>query len=468
MVSGICGKLTSYLPKVNLERLVVLGISGIGYALSGLPGMIASIGGFYFASPYLRTLPASSLKRSEEAVQLPIPFTSKFFDDQKREIESRPVDLSARLFSPNKAPTQVQWKHNSCFCSAAIWTFFTNEPAVLGEIPEAIARRLDKRNLFHNGIEAVAGRSSPEQITPLFSIYSIIEKRTPLTLADLISLRQGLADLEKCGFPDGVNVPKLQELLSLLELHSLIREFQTSKGSISGDRVNEIRKIVLRVNANFQGISSLTGDAHEVFQTLANLVFDGSKFQQTMTTTRTDIRQGSSFVMQPEKRSNWGDFLLPMPKPGSRSSTLQSILQNYLAPANPIHMQVGPQKLSYFMKESQTLETAPPFLALTLNRAQPSEAGVQRMNMGAIDVDPHLDLESSCFEDRRSAHYELVGVARHLGNFSHYDAAVNKSGIGWHYCNDLKNPSVYPFKASEVSEFAKTGYMFFYRKIDLL
>ncbi len=456
-MASICNRVGSYLPSLsfkNVERAIMAGIAVQSLCMGGIPMLIAEAGAYYFGRKYLM------------ADELPAQFPL---------VAGLPtrLDVSARLNVPAETPTKIIWSGNSCFCSSALWSFFASQPVALGELPEAISRRLNTADLFPGGLHP-----SDEQTAPLCAIVEIVNKREPITLGDFNRLRQSLQQFEVYGFPIGANERNLKALLSLLELHDLIREYQTGK-PMKGERINSLREMVFRVDPNFRDTGTRIGDAHEVFQPLANLIFEGSRFEQNLHTTR--VGQGQHLT---EVRPNWGDIALPMPMPivSGQKPTLQSIFEEYLAPSKPVKIELGDAHTSYMLKETNQFETAPQFLALTLKRGDVAMVedtdykmgestdfkfkAVQAMNMDEVDVRSRLDLDGRFCRDGRKARYELVSVSRHMGSFAHYDAISRGPKGSWNYCNDLKKEgSVYRFEASDIPKYAETGYMFFFRRV---
>jgi hypothetical protein len=446
-MTSICQSIRSYLPSTfkGFERALVAGLALHGACTWGIPVAIAQLGAYYFGRKYI--LPDTQ----EEVRFAPLPPAPP----------SR-LDPSARLAPPNANPTQIIWKDNSCFCSSISWSFFTTEPAALRELPESISRRMNMGSLFP-GVQSEA----------LIPIAEIINKKA-LTLADFNQVRQMLQQFEVYGYPPGSNIPKLNALLTLLELHDFVREYQAGK-PVSGDRVNALKDMVYRVNANFRDRGNRPGDAHEVFQTLADLIFEGSPIAQNITTTR----MGDGRNLQ-EMRPNWGDIVLPMPAPQSKKQTLQSIFNEYMAPKNLVPVELGyfPHKRTYRVKETNQFDTPPPFLALSLKRGDVSLEevldfkdvdsisfqikAVQAMNMDPVDVGERLELDRGFCRDGRAARYQLVSVSRHLGDFAHYDAVSRRPDGSWNYCNDLKKSIT---TLPKLGDYADTGYICFFRRI---
>lgn len=456
MVSGICQGVTSYLPKMTL----VAGAAGLGFCAAGLPGVIAASG----ASLYY------CYSRKTPPLQLPCSPKVMDADDHKEHFIARPIDNSARLFQPQGSPAKIIWKDNSCFCSSVTWAAFTNIPEIIGEIPEAIGRRWNENHLFPN-IGGIEGVITPINEKILMQMAPVLRKKDALTLSDFVEMRKSLASLDTDELPPECQ-KRLKALLSLLELHQLIREFQTSS-YISGDRVNSLREMVYRVNPDFEGTGTVTGDSHEVFQTLADLVFEGSSFQQELTTTR--VGKGLNLSAS---TPNWGDFLLPMPREKGQMRSLQAIFERYLAPPKYDLPYGKPEKI-YHVQETTRFERPPLFLALTMNRGEPSieeedlsdsdddcKGLVAQMNMDPIHVEEQLTLEPKFSKNGQKGDYQLVGMSRHLGNFAHYDAIMRRPDGTWYYGDDLqKHSSVYPFNKAELSNTAKTGYSYYFRLV---
>lgn len=458
MVSGVCQRIGScLLPQGAIKKVALAGVTGLSYCAAGFPGVIAALGTYLYLRQY-----------SAQKVQRPLSFSvGAQMDDHKRPFQSaRRIDDSARLFEPQGKPAIINWSDNSCFCSSAMWAAFGNMPEIIGEIPEAIGRRLDEAELFPYicGIDGCFDPNKSEQAAALIEIAPILRSKLPIRLADLKILCKNLQKLEKTKFFEShINgAAKLKELLSLLELHGLVREFQTSP-SISGDRINTMRQMVYRVNPNFNKRPGVIGDAHEVFQTLGDLIFEGSHFQQPLTNTRTGKELNLS-----KTASTWGDFVLPMPPKGVGNCSMQSIFETYLSPMiYPLEYGTGKNRKTYQVSEVNQFTTPPQMLVLTLNRARSiredeewDEAATH--NMGAVKVDERLVLPAKFSKNGREGLYRLTGLSRHLGDFAHYDAIVERGGH-WFYCDDLKKAR-YPFNPGELSKTAESGYMFFYRR----
>jgi hypothetical protein len=447
---GIRSCLPSFTFK-NVERALVAGLAVQGFCMGGFALAIMEVGSYWFGRKFVI---------DDAPIQMPL-----YGGDPTR------LDVSARLKVPAKSPTKIIWKDNSCFCSSALWSFFSSQRAVLGELPEAISRRLNAKELC--SLQHL--QPTPEQTEPLSNILEIVSQKTPITLANFNQLRKCLQRFEIVGFPVGVDVPNMKALLSLLELHGLIREYQKGK-PMSGERVNSLREMVYRVDSSFKDRGSLIGDAHEVIQPLAHLIFKGSKFEQNLHTTRANEWEDSLF----ETRRNWGDLALPMPIVAGQKKKLQSILEDYLAPLEPVKIRLGPEHTLHSLRETNQFDTAPELLALTLKRGDISMEqdvdfkskgfgglqAVSKMNMDEVDVSEDLELAARFCKDGRKGRYKLTAISRHRGNFAHYDAISKGPRGGWSHCDDLqKDLSVSGFKASDIPKYAQTGYMFFFSKV---
>src|SRR5579872_6298622 len=172
-MSSICGRLGSCFPSFtwkNVDRALKVGIALQGCYMGGPLLAIAELGAYCYGKRVLKL-------DQEEGLQPLIP---------PAVVPSR-LDISARLFHPAQSPTNITWSGNSCFCSSALWTSFTNELAFLGELPESIARRLNEKELFPGG--AASLHVSADQTNTLFAIMDVVNKKGPITLADFNRLR---------------------------------------------------------------------------------------------------------------------------------------------------------------------------------------------------------------------------------------------------------------------------------------
>ncbi len=466
MIKGICQRAESYLlPQGTFKRVALAGVTGLGYYAAGFPGVIAALGSYFC----LRCYSAKLTQKVQPSLANPSGASA---DDHKGLVRSaRQIDDSALLFIPRGIPTRIKWENNSCFCSSVMWAAFGNIPEIIGEIPRAIGRRLDEKKLFprRGGIDAFVDQQDQIQTKILTDVANILRSKNPIRLNDLNALRWHLQKLEDNHFfkKNPIDTDQLKELLSLLELHGLVREFQISE-LISGDLINTMRHMVHRVNSNFDSTPGISGDAHEVFQTLGSLIFEGSYYQQQLTKTRF-LSSGPTLN---ESVPTWGDFLLPMPPRDGRKHSIQSIFKKFLSSAvSELEYGQGANRKNYLVQEINKFEAPPQLLFLTLNRAlskNPMGKNIraESQNMDPVEPDEKLDLPANFSKNSESGLYDLVGVSRHLGNFAHYDAFVKRNN-SWFYSNDIKpiKQNVYPINKNEFFAAAQSGYMFFYRRI---
>ncbi|MBX7066880.1 MAG: hypothetical protein K1X28_06595 [Parachlamydiales bacterium] len=327
---------------------------------------------------------------------------------------ARPLDPSVYLFQPKGQAARIRNDGNSCAFSSVLWNL-ANMPEILGELPLAIARRL-------NQIERLADPT----------IQRILQKRGPLQLADFEALRIALIGYEAR--------PECKELLSLLQLHDLIREFQTTDEML-GARVNDFRTIIYRMDPTFEATGIRMGDAHDIFMHLAEPIFRNSRLEQQFHFTNN--------LGNPSRVSNWGHLELPL---------------------NP-DISIADTMLEYLNTCNGQFNTAPQLLALNLKRNDftyvegKENRWIPTITMLFHPVKPSdtIQLGPDYFRDRRGARYQLVGVSRRLEGRAHYDATWKRPGGQWYYGDDLNK--VYSISSEEARKTAAQGYLFFYRKI---
>ncbi len=404
---NVYNKIYPYLPSLNVTNFnrFVLGAVGLGaYLTVGAPLAILSMGACYYL---------------KEQVLARMPSAQVVQGSSRNVTVSNELSVSLKRKNPQAA--QISNQGNCCFCSSVLWSFFANEPVVARELPLAIARKLNDPALLPE--LRLTWRQKMLSFVDVYDfsqVLGILNKKTSLGQSDLNTLRTSLQGLEQKGLLGGEKGRKARELLSLLELHDIIQEFQKTP-SMKGSRVNDMRNIVARVNNTFDATGTKTGDAQEVFQAIADLIFEKSKVEQSL------------FTGNRSKIPNWGDFMLP------------------LEPQEPVR--------DIFLREYQGYEfsKAPEFLAL----------GVKRYDeKGALHFDPVIaDTEFTLpmYQNGGDPEYELVGVSRRLPGIAHYDAFW-KQEDAWYYGNDLKSPSVQQVDVDTVWNEARTGYLFFYRK----
>lgn len=401
MISSACNTIYSSLPSFNKENLSRLAVGAIGmgayWLTSSAPLALITMGTSYLVKKVaFRAEIAQSIK-SDVSILLSAP-------QGKAELpQSIKSNASILLNAPQGKAAMIRNQANSCFCSSVLWSFFANEPTVLEQLPQAVMRR----------VEALRTQEP---------IRAVLSQKTSVDWNDFVRMQTALHRMEDGGFPVGAVGRSLKELLSLLELHCLIREFQNTD-EMQGNRVNAMRKMTERVNSNFEGTGTRLGDAQEVFQILADLIFEGSPYEQRF----TEINPvGKKDVL------NWGYFQLPLKKLSLGETLGEAIAGNQF-------------------------QFAPPFLALNLQRGLHG-----REDFSPVDVQEKIILTKKYFKSGDQATYELVGVSRRLSSMAHYDAFWKRGG-DWYYGDDLK--SVFPFDANSYLKGAsETGYLFIYRR----
>lgn len=395
MISSIYNKIYPYIPsfnKTNVKSAVIGAIGGIAsyWLTKSLPLAILGAGATLFGCvKWIKGL-------AHSAVAL-----------------RKPEGVSASITN----------RGNSCFCSSVLWSFFSNEPCVT-ELPKAIIRRISSDNLFSTPMQNLP--MTDDQTQPIFEIAEVLKKRESFTKSDFDKLRGVLQTLEQVGFPTGCNEREMKELLTLLELYQLVDEFQNTS-SMSGNRVNAMRKMAARVNNTFKDTGTQMGDAEELFRALADLIFSKSSYERTLFRYSPEVK-----AHNPEP--NWGDFSLPLEK----GKSLSVMFKNHLG-------------------ESQ-FSSPPPFLALTLIRSF-----LNRDSFDPIIPDLEFKLPKTYLVEGADANYELVGISRRRQDSAHYDAYWKREDQ-WYYGNELlTDEPVYPVEASTIQKHASNGYLFFYR-----
>lgn len=412
---NICSKIYSCFPGFNWTNFnrLALGTIGIGASLlGGLPLAAISMGTCYYLKKRWFTVQTATNNP-------PIP-------------SSGGGRLSREVFTSLERPSHIKRsahivnQGNSCFCSSVLWSFFTNEPLVQEGLPHSIARKIEECANLREPPTSWWQKALAFKEEPIFSeIRNILTQNEPFNLTAFDALRIRLQSLEQRRSLASENRKAFRELLSLLELHDLIQEFQNSS-SMMGGRVNSMRNMAARVNHNFEGTGTQTGDAQEIFQILAGLIFANSKTEQMLS---------NSYYPQRPKEPNWGSLDISL-KPNA------SIAETF--------------KKEYWDRK---FPSPPPFLAININRH--SQDGSQ-MRFDPVIADLEFELPKWIAEANQTTRYELVGASRRLPDKAHYDA-LWKQGGQWYSGDDLCPEAVCPFEESFLSEALSTGYLFFYR-----
>lgn len=426
MVSSVCKRISCRLPALtptHVGRLLVAGAVGLAtfVKVASAGSLLASVPVAVLAAGATHYLFHKFVGKELPSIQVPLRLSSSaliqnHFDS--KESHSPQLDRSALLLQPVGKAAMIQNEDHSCFCSAVLWPFLGNIPEVLKEIPEAIVRRLRQEILFPKGVNILF---SAEQIEPIANILNLLRQNRPFCLQDFNALRKTLQKLEGAGFPQAGGA-HWKELLSLLELHDLVREFQTTD-KISGTRANVLRRIVNRVNPSFQDVGNRMGDAQEVVQILGTLIFSGSPLMRTFSSFRDE--------------GNWGERFLPMPQKPNFS--IDQLLCENLA---------GGQ-----------YDQPPSLFVLALNRWDPQTL---QMDSAPVQANEEFRLSNKFFKNGMSPRYELVGVSRKFSDSAHYDA-IWKRPIeqAWYYGDDRN--TVCSFNPAQLGRIAESGYLFFYR-----
>lgn len=417
-MAGICSNFIPSLNRTNVNRFIVGAGTLAAYWYKGpVTAAITMLAGCAY-SYYLNRGAASLRERVMPVVAAPI-----LAEEHKGEVPARALDLSVRLYQPVGQAAGIQNEGNSCAFSSVLWNL-ANMTEILGELPEAIGRRLAQ-------IDSLPGE-----------LNLILQKRTPITLDDFHILRIALEHQEYSGRLS----KNCTELLSLLQLHHLVREFQTT-GAMPGDRVNDLRAIIHRIDPQFEAIGTRMGDAHEIFSPLAELIFRGSRFDQHF--HFTNAAGNDSHV------ANWGHLELPLMPQISVADTL----------------------LEYLNGCNGRFDTAPPILAINLKRNDLTYVAAKDQWVPAVTMrfDPVIPndvvrLGGGYFRDNKGAEYQLIGVCRRMEDMAHYDAIWKRPEGQWYYGNDLEENPVRPAKPPSdptgmASEVSAQGYLFFYRKV---
>ncbi len=421
MVNKVCPSFKSY-PKLT-EAAAVTALAVASGFLAGIPGIVASLGGYTalkkWGPPLFKATPIAkeTVETFDEAKKsAPLPEPKSLVVEEIEEKESVRLNL-LQLQEPKGSPPRIEWEGNSCFLSAVMWGFLLNEPTVLREIPLAIGR--------------------------------LMPGRDPITRDELT----------KC-------VGKAEnKLRSLIELYFLIEDCQGQE-LIAGAQVNQLRGIIHRVNANFKEIGTQQGDAQEALLILGDLIFEGSHQEQNLCIEkkrRLDEKVHGELMENPEaKQKDWGRVEIPMGKSiqDSLNRTLNSrefyradsaakiVVDDFVIETN------APSEIKDFRK----WERPPELLVLTVKRYKDLAQ--------SMIAEPGITVGAGHFREREddvfAYRYELQAAIKQTGmlNSGHYTTNVKREGQ-WYFCNDL-GAKVEPVDAP-IS--ADTAYIFVYRKI---
>lgn len=371
------------------------------------------------------------------------------------------VQMDVHLRGAEGHPPAIRWSGNSCFVSSTMWAGILNEPTILNEIPLAILRRL---SAFKSGLDQATRDSKLDEkgLQSVLEIGALLGENRRLVKGDLIRLCQTLKQLD-----DSKNPYRVKELLSLLELYCIVDECQTN-GSVGGQRLNELRQSAHRINSTFQGIETRIGDADELFKILADLVFDGSRWNQELITTQ--FVHDETLRLHPEvgnsetgelrnqpKQSNWGRFELVLQEGASVRQALKNSFDEFPESVSVSCKAQGWDDLMPFTlrKKTNRLQFAPPFMALTIKRADDTL-------ITPIHAEPFFELEGRHFIDGNGGTYELYGVCRCENR--HYVADIKRDQRNYH-CNDISEQSVSNSYQQALQNSANRGYVLFYRKV---
>lgn len=420
-----------------LDLAIGAGVTAGGYFLRGAGCAILSLGSYIYQRKY-------GVQPKIEATRVnPLEVDPKSLSSSSSSVQLSP---DARLWAPGVKPPKLGHLSNSCFLASMMQAIFLNEPTILAEIPEAIARRLVLDELFSEEIKKETG---PKQ-TFLLNICNLLNNKAQKTKKDLADLRLQLQGLEKDDFPKGVNEKKAKELLTLLELYDLI-DYCQSHDPVEGTRIHALRQALHRISpirtdkmgevvCGFSKNGSEKGDVHEALITLADLIFEGSSLNREMLKiSYLQIPSGDQRV-KPEP-CNWGCFSLGL-NPGR---SMQDHLNLYLNEDNPGIDNVKTVK--------QQFKKAPLLLVLNLKRFGDGGA--------PILADEFLHLGKEFIRDEEAALYELQGVVRHQG--AHYTAQV-KCGGTYYHCDDISSGNSKIDNERFLKE-ANMGYILVYRKL---
>ncbi len=461
MVSNVCNRVTSYFSNLNTpDRVISLGAAGLGLYLGGIASMIIAAGG-YLA---MRAWDDSSKPKVVKQVQpQPEPKSSHV---GKQELKEEGVGLgsSIRLRRSAETPPSITNHGNCCFLSAILWGIFLNEPVILDEIPKAIQRRLEK-GLFVSPLDQIVPHDmSDEKRNALIKVGTLLSDGKPMKQLQFLTLCRDLQTLEKDGgFPVGMNVENANELLSLLELYSLINACQLSDDPIPGARINELRKAIKRVRSTFAETGTQTGDAHEAFMAFTDLIFEGSKRSRDLITKRVVFQRWwkklqdevgtQTGEVNPLPEKNWGHFEIAVSQGGSIQKALDTSFKETIKAK--YRTTWSSEKKEFTVDQSIHFSEAPELLVLTVKRYEDPNA--------IVDAEEFLTIPQ-CL-DGRSGRYQLMSVVNRHGasanSYGHYTAHVRAGGEAlWFYCNDV-GTVVEPTHETK----AQTGYILVYRKI---
>lgn len=431
-------RLSGFINPWNIGRNIRAGFS----YLAGVPAAIASLGAHLASSEkFSINLP---IECSREEIRLP----------------------------------KIIWKNNSCFLSSAMWSFFLNEPIVLNTLSASIERRMAVEDLFPKIIPRILDSNLSDQ-----KRAALLEVGHQLTTrGNLPELCKQLKILVKGGYPDGVNDHAVNELISLLELQILIDECQAGQ-PVDGNRINSLRETLKRVNSNFLDMGNRTGDASEVINILADLIFEGSPIEQNHTKILLCIGKNSlSPIPQWDEQvnpltgiitdgkgtektpstgeiksieTNWGRFELEL----TPNASVKHLLENRFFPPVPYerkHLADNYKLEPFEIHETNQLKRPPELLVLTMGRLEKPDI--------KIDVEENLELDPHFFKNGEAGRYELTGISKHLGSFAHYISLVKRPNGSILLCDDLRGKCD-PCSHDDFMQAAQTGYVLIYRKI---
>ena len=398
-MSAICNKVNSYLPLLGYLTVGAVGLAT--YIDSGMPVALMAIGAAGYA--------VKKFFQKEEPVVRP---------PQERRLSEKVI-----LLPTEGRLAEIQNQKASCFCTTVLWAFFANNRSALDGLPSAILREWN-----------LLAPASDEDV----ELHQILQIRGAITLKKLRELRQLLQLREKEGRLNG----QLNKMLSLLELHKMVRMTLKQKPNVSAAAM---RKIAARVNGSFRDTGSQFGDADEIFRILGALIFEDSPDQQTLTD-----RLG-------RKENNWG--------------------------AIPLCLEEGLTLSDLFVSqyEGAEFDRPPEFIAFTVKRNDvvveerkfsPNEFDYVSIDLlNPINPNEEFCLNRPFFKNGAAARYALTGIVRRIkrDGIPHYDAFWKGKSGQWYQGDDLgvsgNGATVKRVSKNFTFREVKSGYLFFYQKM---
>jgi ubiquitin C-terminal hydrolase len=241
--------------------------------------------------------------------------------------------------------------------------------------------------------------------------------------------------------PKAIQRQKGDKKALLQALSRFLRECQQASGEISGEKLNEFRALLGKVNNQFNKTDWIQEDAPSVIRILTDLVFENSRHTQTLFEERIWVRTRFLVPDLEEKRMriepNYGLLLID----NNGKKTIQKNLENHFKDSGKASLKINEQE---FQCKSTVLyfEREPEFLILNLKSKQ------------------KLDVEDLLITLGKGT-YRLTSAIHHHGldGAGHYTTTLRKEGM-WVHCDDLAPCPVVPTSAP-----TEPAVCLFYRRV---